>query len=226
MRCARPRAGSGGSTPWSTWPASSGERRSPRSPPATSTTLIAANLAAPYHTAVAAGRAMLEQPAADGIKGKIVNIGDWATERPYRDHLPYLVAKGGLTTMTLALAVELAPHIPVAMIQPAMIEPPPDLGDRRDPGGAGPDAAAPDRLAGRCESAHPLLARGHELRHRRLLPGRSAGGSWASSRDRSGLRRRGLREQLEMHCLLVNDKCGAGEGRRSSRTSRPIPGDG
>ncbi len=91
--------------------------------------LIAANLAAPYHTAVAAGRAMLEQPAADGIKGKIVNIGDWATERPYKDHLPYLVAKGGLTTMTLALAVELAPHIPVAMIQPAMIDPPPDLGD-------------------------------------------------------------------------------------------------
>ena len=70
---------------------------------------------------------MLEQPADDGIKGKIVNIGDWATERPYKDYLPYLVAKGGLTTMTLALAKELAPHIPVAMIQPAMIDPPPDL---------------------------------------------------------------------------------------------------
>ena len=89
--------------------------------------MIAANLAAPYHTAVAAARIMLEQPAAEGIKGKIVNIGDWATERPYKDYLPYLVAKGGLTTMTLALARELAPHIPVAMIQPAMIDPPPDL---------------------------------------------------------------------------------------------------
>jgi pteridine reductase len=91
--------------------------------------LIAANLAAPYHTAIAAARVMLEQADDDGIKGKIVNIGDWATERPYKDHLPYLVAKGGLTTMTLALARELAPHIPVAMIQPAMIEPPPDLTD-------------------------------------------------------------------------------------------------
>jgi pteridine reductase len=92
-------------------------------------TLIAANLAAPYHTAIAAARVMLEQSGDDGIKGKIVNIGDWATERPYRDYLPYLVSKGGLTTMTMALALELAPHIPVAMIQPAMIEPPPDLSE-------------------------------------------------------------------------------------------------
>ncbi len=89
--------------------------------------MIAANLAAPYHTAVAAARQMLAQTGDKGIKGKIVNIGDWATERPYKDYLPYLVAKGGLTTMTLALAKELAPHVPVAMIQPAMIDPPADL---------------------------------------------------------------------------------------------------
>lgn len=92
-------------------------------------TLIASNLAAPYHTAVAAARVMLAQPALDGIRGKIVQIGDWATERPYKDYLPYLVAKGGLTTMTLALAVELAPHVPVAMIQPAMIDPPEGMTD-------------------------------------------------------------------------------------------------
>ena len=89
--------------------------------------MIAGNLAAPYHTALAAARLMLAQPGEDGIKGKIVLIGDWATERPYKDYLPYLVAKGGLTTMTLALARELAPHIPVAMIQPAMIDPPSDF---------------------------------------------------------------------------------------------------
>jgi pteridine reductase len=89
--------------------------------------MIAANLAAPYHTALAAARHMLTQPGDDGIKGKIVNIGDWASERPYKHYLPYLVAKGGLTTFTLALASELAPHIPVAMIQPAMVDPPPDL---------------------------------------------------------------------------------------------------
>jgi pteridine reductase len=89
--------------------------------------MIAANLAAPYHTALAAARQMLTQSAEDGIKGKILNIGDWATERPYKDYLPYLVAKGGLTTMTMALAKELAPDVPVAMIQPAMIEPPSDF---------------------------------------------------------------------------------------------------
>jgi pteridine reductase len=89
--------------------------------------LLAANLAGPYHTAVAAARQMLAQPAEEGIRGKIVNVGDWATERPYKDYLPYLVAKGGLTTMTLALAKELAPHITVNMVQPAMIDPPPEL---------------------------------------------------------------------------------------------------
>jgi pteridine reductase len=89
--------------------------------------MIAANLAAPYHAALAAARRMLEQSGRDGIKGRIVNIGDWASERPYKDYLPYLIAKGGLTTMTLALARELAPHILVAMIQPAMIDPPPGL---------------------------------------------------------------------------------------------------
>jgi pteridine reductase len=86
--------------------------------------MIAANLAAPYHAAIAAARFMLGQPGQDGIKGKIVNFGDWATERPYKDYLPYLAAKGGLTTLTLALARELAPDIPVAMVQPAMIDPP------------------------------------------------------------------------------------------------------
>jgi pteridine reductase len=89
--------------------------------------MIAANLAAPYHTALAASRRMLAQEGDDGIKGKIVSVGDWATERPYRDYLPYLVAKGALSTMTLGLARELAPHITVNLVQPAMIDPPPDL---------------------------------------------------------------------------------------------------
>jgi pteridine reductase len=89
--------------------------------------MIAANLLAPFHAAHASATVMLTQTPDDGIKGKIVMLGDWASERPYKDYLPYLVAKGGLTTLTLSLATELAPHIPVAMIQPAMIDPPPDL---------------------------------------------------------------------------------------------------
>lgn len=92
--------------------------------------MIAANLAAPYHTAVAAGKVMLERHRIDGRQRKIVNIGDWASERPYKDYLPYLIAKGGLATMTLALAKELAPAVAVAMIQPAMIDPPPDFSEQ------------------------------------------------------------------------------------------------
>lgn len=88
---------------------------------------IAANLAAPYHTAVAAARQMRRQPVVDGLQGKIINFTDWAVERPYRNFLPYFVAKGGLSAMTVALAVELAPTITVNSIAPAMIDPPPGL---------------------------------------------------------------------------------------------------
>jgi len=96
--------------------------------PADYDAMIAANLTAPYHAAVFAGQRMLDQPTNEsGLKGKIINVGDWSTERPYRDYLPYIVAKGGLTTMTLALAVELAPEVTVTMVQPAMIDPPPSM---------------------------------------------------------------------------------------------------
>ena len=73
-------------------------------------------------------------------------LGDWATERPYKDYLPYLVAKGGLTTLTLALARELAPHVPVALIQPAMIDPPPDFTRVRNQRRARADSPAPIRI--------------------------------------------------------------------------------
>jgi pteridine reductase len=96
--------------------------------PADFDAMIAANLAAPYHAAIAAAKQMLRQTANEaGLKGKIVNVGDWSTERPYQGYLPYIIAKGGLTTMTLALAVELAPDVAVTMVQPAMIDPPPTM---------------------------------------------------------------------------------------------------
>lgn len=88
---------------------------------------IASNLKAPYFVAVAAAKAMKGQPVVDGLQGKIVNFADWAVERPYRNFLPYMIAKGGVVTMTRALAVELAPTITVNAIAPAMIDPPPNL---------------------------------------------------------------------------------------------------
>ncbi len=88
---------------------------------------IAANLKAPYLVAVAAARAMRQNPTVDGLQGKIVNFADWAAFRPYKGFLPYMIAKGGVVTMTAALAVELAPTITVNAIAPAMIEPPAHL---------------------------------------------------------------------------------------------------
>ena len=88
---------------------------------------IASNLKAPYLVAVAAASAMRKQPVVDGIQGKIVNFADWAVDRPYKNFLPYFIAKGGIVAMTKALAVELAPTIAVNAIAPAMIDPPPNL---------------------------------------------------------------------------------------------------
>lgn len=88
---------------------------------------IAANLTAPYWVAVSVAQQMRRQPAMEGLQGKIIHFTDWAVDRPYRDHLPYLIAKGGLVTLTKVLAVELAPTITVNAIAPGTIEPPPGL---------------------------------------------------------------------------------------------------
>ena len=88
---------------------------------------IASSLKAPYLAALAAAAAMRRQPVVEGVQGKIINFADWAVDRPYRGFLPYFIAKGGIVTMTKALAVELAPTIAVNAIAPAMIDPPPRL---------------------------------------------------------------------------------------------------
>lgn len=88
---------------------------------------VESNLKAPYLTAVAAARAMLKNPVSEGLQGKIVKFADWAVFRPYKGFLPYMIAKGGVVTMTKALAIELAPTITVNAIAPAMIDPPPHL---------------------------------------------------------------------------------------------------
>ena len=63
-------------------------------------------------------------PMADGDGGAIINMTDWAVFRPYKDYLPYLAAKGGIVTLTKALAVELAPNVRVNAIAPGPIQPP------------------------------------------------------------------------------------------------------
>ncbi len=77
------------------------------------------NLKAPFFLSKFAGAAMRRSGA-----GKIVNLGDWAGTRPYKDFLPYSVSKSGLIGLTRALAKELAPEVQVNCIALGMVMPP------------------------------------------------------------------------------------------------------
>jgi len=44
--------------------------------------------------------------------GAIVNVGDWAIARPYRDYAAYFTAKGSIPALTRSFAVELAARNP------------------------------------------------------------------------------------------------------------------
>ncbi|MBS0209762.1 MAG: SDR family oxidoreductase [Planctomycetes bacterium] len=62
--------------------------------------------------------------------GAIVNIGDWATRRPYLNYAAYFASKGAIPTLTRALAVELAhrnPRVRVNAVLPGPVMLPPDL---------------------------------------------------------------------------------------------------
>jgi len=80
-----------------------------------------ANLKGPFLCALYASRLLRKHG------GKIINFADWAGVRPYRHYLPYCVSKGGIITLTKALAKELAPRIQVNAIAPGPILPPPDM---------------------------------------------------------------------------------------------------
>jgi pteridine reductase len=72
------------------------------------------------------GLAMTKQASG----GTIVNIGDWAEVRPYLDYAAYFPSKGGVTTLTRSMAVELAtrnPRVRVNAILPGPVMLPPDL---------------------------------------------------------------------------------------------------
>jgi NAD(P)-dependent dehydrogenase (short-subunit alcohol dehydrogenase family) len=57
--------------------------------------------------------------------GVVVNVTDWRTERPYREHFSYTISKGALDTFTRAAAVALAPAIRVNAVALGAILPPP-----------------------------------------------------------------------------------------------------
>jgi pteridine reductase len=66
------------------------------------------NILATFICCQEAGLIMTRQ--AEG--GAIVNIGDWAIERPYLDYAAYFAAKGSIPTITRTMAVELGTRNP------------------------------------------------------------------------------------------------------------------
>ncbi|HTP42820.1 MAG TPA: SDR family oxidoreductase [Nitrospiria bacterium] len=84
--------------------------------------ILTTNLRGPFLFAKAAGDRMLKQGC-----GKIVNLADWAGERPYKDYLPYCISKAGVIAMTKALALELAPTVQVNAVAPGPVLLPKDI---------------------------------------------------------------------------------------------------
>ena len=80
------------------------------------------NLKAPFVLSWHIGRAMKARGA-----GRIINLADWAGERPYREYLPYCVSKAGIVCLTRALAKELAPEVTVNAVAPGPVMPPDDF---------------------------------------------------------------------------------------------------
>ena len=82
------------------------------------------NLKAPFLLSWHLGRAMRARGG-----GRIVNLADWAGERPYNDYLPYCISKAGIVCLTKALAKALAPEVQVNAVAPGPVLPPDDLSE-------------------------------------------------------------------------------------------------
>jgi NAD(P)-dependent dehydrogenase (short-subunit alcohol dehydrogenase family) len=79
--------------------------------------VVRVNLVGTFHVSQQAARLMKRHGG-----GAIVNIGSNVTKRAIRQRSAYLASKGGLDALTLALAVDLAPHgIRVNMVAPGYI---------------------------------------------------------------------------------------------------------
>ena len=78
------------------------------------------NTLAVFEASRYAGLKMVAQPQG----GAIINLGDWAIERPYLDYAAYFPSKGAIPALTRSLAVELAarnPRIRVNAVLPGPV---------------------------------------------------------------------------------------------------------
>jgi pteridine reductase len=86
--------------------------------------LVDTNLKGTFLVAKRVGDEMLRAGS-----GKIINLADWAGFRPYKDYIPYCVAKAGVIALTTALAKTLAPNVQVNAIAPGPVLLPEDFDD-------------------------------------------------------------------------------------------------
>jgi len=79
------------------------------------------NLTAPFLLSQAFARYLPPEKS-----GKIINILDWRSLRPGKDHFPYTISKAALVSLTSSLAVALAPRITVNGLALGAMLPPSD----------------------------------------------------------------------------------------------------
>ncbi|VTS00088.1 short-chain dehydrogenase reductase sdr : Short-chain dehydrogenase/reductase SDR OS=Pirellula staleyi (strain ATCC 27377 / DSM 6068 / ICPB 4128) GN=Psta_1052 PE=4 SV=1: adh_short [Gemmata massiliana] len=86
-----------------------------------------ANLLGTFLMCQHVGLAMVQQPTG----GCIVNVGDWADARPYRDFAAYFPSKAAIPGLTRVFAVELGarnPNVRVNAVLPGPVMLPPEVG--------------------------------------------------------------------------------------------------
>jgi pteridine reductase len=66
-------------------------------------------------------------PALRAAHGSIVFVTCTSATRPFRNYLPYVVAKGALRQLMRTLALELAPDVRVNAVAPGTVLPPEDM---------------------------------------------------------------------------------------------------
>lgn len=84
-------------------------------------TILHTNLTAPFTLSLLLGKSMRAQG-----RGHIIQLTDWSGIRPLPAYLPYCVSKGGLWTLTHALAKVFAPQVRVNGVAPGPVLPPDD----------------------------------------------------------------------------------------------------
>ena len=83
--------------------------------------LLALNLKAPFFLSQAVGEVMKSCG-----EGKIINMVDVSTDRPWKSFLPYCASKAALISLTKGLARALSPEVQVNGIAPGTVLPPPE----------------------------------------------------------------------------------------------------